>query len=245
MAATQGHGNPNWTRDETILALNLYLSVGGQVPGPDDPKVIALSERLRALPVHREAVKRDTFRNPAGVAFKLQNIRQVATGSGLGNVSAMDRSTWEEFGGSPLLVQRMANAIADQVASGEAVEAEITAVADDEEFAEGRVLTALHRRRERVPKLRGLLITKRRAEGRLTCECCGAGPWSGHPEMALAGFEAHHVTPLAEYKPGAVTRLRDLALLCATCHRLIHRAINVERRWVFPAQLSEMLGMPS
>jgi hypothetical protein len=29
MAVTQGHGNPNWTRDETILALDLYLKSSG------------------------------------------------------------------------------------------------------------------------------------------------------------------------------------------------------------------------
>lgn len=139
----------------------------------------------------------------------------------------------------------MADAIADQVVSGEAVEAEVATVADDEEFVEGRVLTAQHRRRERAPKLRGMLITKRKAEGRLTCDCCGTGPWAGHPEMAQAGFEAHHITPLSEYKPGAVTRLGDLALLCATCHRLIHHAIHVERRWVFPAQPRQMLGVAS
>lgn len=31
MARTQGHGNPNWTRDETILALDLYLELNGDV----------------------------------------------------------------------------------------------------------------------------------------------------------------------------------------------------------------------
>ena len=34
MAVTQGHGNPNWTRDETILALDLFLQLDGNVPSP-------------------------------------------------------------------------------------------------------------------------------------------------------------------------------------------------------------------
>ena len=77
----------------------------------------------------------------------MQNIRQVATGHGLGNVSSLDRAIWQEFGETPELVQRLVDAIGEEVASGEVDAAEVAAV--DEEFAEGRVLTAMHRRRER------------------------------------------------------------------------------------------------
>jgi len=31
MAVTHGHGNPKWTRDETILALDLYFDCKGHV----------------------------------------------------------------------------------------------------------------------------------------------------------------------------------------------------------------------
>jgi 5-methylcytosine-specific restriction protein A len=49
MAVTQGHGNPNWTRDEVLLALDLYLRCADRVPGPTDSRVIGLSEDLRLL----------------------------------------------------------------------------------------------------------------------------------------------------------------------------------------------------
>lgn len=32
MAVTKGHGNPNWNRDETILALEAYFALGGKNP---------------------------------------------------------------------------------------------------------------------------------------------------------------------------------------------------------------------
>lgn len=91
MAVTHGHGNPHWTRDEVILALDLYFDCKGKVPGAADPRVQELSEVLRAFPHHGASARKDSFRNPDGVAFKLQNIRQVATGKGLGNVSKADR----------------------------------------------------------------------------------------------------------------------------------------------------------
>ena len=86
MARTDGHGNPHWSSDETVLALELYLQHADQVPGPHDPRVVQLSKTLRQLPIHPAAARKDTFRNPEGVAFKLQNLRSVATGKGLQNV---------------------------------------------------------------------------------------------------------------------------------------------------------------
>lgn len=244
MAVTQGHGNPSWTRDETLLALNLFQKLGGQVPGLNDPQIVALSLRLRALPVHAAAQKRDSFRNPAGVAFKLQNIRQVATGHGLGNVSTIDRSTWQEFGNSPQLVQRLVDAINAEVTIGKVDEVAVATIDADEEFAEGRLLTAVHFRRERNPKLRARLLDNRSAAGTLRCDCCNDGPKALPIALALAGFEAHHVTPLAQ-STSSTTRLSDLALLCATCHRLIHRAMHLEKRWVGIQELQALLALPS
>lgn len=111
MARTYGHGNPSWSRDETILALNLYLEVGSDVVGASDIRVIRLSETLRRLPVHAEAKKTEIFRNPDGVAFKLQNLHNVTTGKGLSNVSRMDRLVWSEFGGRREVAKRLGEAI--------------------------------------------------------------------------------------------------------------------------------------
>jgi 5-methylcytosine-specific restriction protein A len=47
-----------------------------------------------------------------------------------------------------------------------------------------------------------------------------------------AAFEAHHLLPLALLAEGRKTKLEDVALLCANCHRLIHRAIATEGRWL-------------
>ncbi|MBY5566616.1 HNH endonuclease [Rhizobium leguminosarum] len=217
MAVTQGHGNPNWTRDETLLAVDLYLWLKGTVPSPKSPAVRSLSELLRSLPYHAEAAKQSTFRNPDGVGFKLMNIRQVATGKGLGNVSNMDRQVWAEFGHRPDEVRRIAAAIRAGIpaaSSGHLPEV-------DQELPEGRLLTALHLRRERNPKVRSLLLDSRRSSG-LRCEICELSRPTLEILMQEAIFEAHHLVPLAEAGEGK-TRLADLALLCACCHRLIHR----------------------
>jgi|SRR5215217_1133389 len=226
MAVTQGHGNPHWTRDETLLALALYIALDGKVPSPRAPEVKALSDLLRSLPYHAEAAKQPTFRNPDGVGFKLLNIRQVATGKGLGNVSNMDRQVWAEFGQRPDEVRQIADAI----------KAGITLVGSEslpdveQELPEGRLLTALHVRRERSPKVRKMLLDDRRAAG-FHCEICALSRQDLEMSMQEAMFEAHHLVALAEAGERR-TKLADLALLCACCHRLIHRAMVAEAHWI-------------
>lgn len=227
MAVTRGHGNPNWNRDEIILALDLYNQLGGSLPGPNDARVIALSDLLRSLPYHAAAARNPTFRNPYGVAFKLQNLRSVATGKGLSNVSALDRAIWAEFGNAPEQVRELAGRIRSAITT-EGMEDDESS--DDEEFYEGRLLFRLHRLRERKPQLRRKLLAKRRSSG-LTCDICDLTRPDLPPDLEESLFEAHHVVPLAEAEVRP-TRLSDMALLCACCHRAIHRLIALEARWV-------------
>src|SRR5690349_11576661 len=111
MARTQGHGNPKWTRDETILALDLYFRCKGKMPSSSDSDVIELSNVLQQLTTQSLETRRNSFRNPTGVAFKVQNLRNVATGKGLRNGSRMDREIWAEFGKRPEAVRELATTI--------------------------------------------------------------------------------------------------------------------------------------
>lgn len=242
MARTRGHGNPHWTRDETILALELYFDCAGKVPSGSDQRVIALSELIRQLPYHAEASKRDSFRNGDGVAFKLQNLRQVATGRGLGNVSEMDRRVWSELGSHPETVRQIAKVIRGNITTLEAMPYEKQS--EDEEFFEGRVATIVHTRRERCPKLRSRLIELRRRENGLACEICDTAGPAASRALAEAVFETHHIIPLSATTERK-TRLTDLALLCANCHKLIHHLIAAEKRWVTPQEARLQLNLPA
>ncbi|WP_411906054.1 HNH endonuclease [Rhizobium mayense] len=226
MAVTQGHGNPHWTRDETLLALDLYLTLKGQIPSSKASEILDLSILLRSLPYHAEAAKQPTFRNPAGVGFKLMNLRQVATGKGLGNVSNMDRQIWKEYAERPQEVHKLAAAIRAGIAL--AGSEQLPDV--EQELPEGRLLTALHVRRERNPKVRKLLLDDRRSAG-LRCEICDLARPDLDEPLQEAMFEAHHLVPLAEAGERK-TKLADLALLCACCHRLLHRAMVSKTRWI-------------
>jgi hypothetical protein len=106
---------------------------------------------------------------------------------------------------------------------------------------EGRIVYRQHRLRERSPVLRRLKTQEAMEEhGRLACEACGFDYAERYGTLGEGFIECHHKTALAE---GAVreTVLDDLALLCASCHRMIHRSdpmVTVE-------ELRERLGSPA
>ena len=238
MAITHGHGNPNWNRDETILALDLYFDFAGIIPSGEDDRIKSLSQLLRSMPYHTNASKKDSFRNADGVSFKLQNLRQVATGKGLGNVSKMDRVIWSEFANKPEEAKKQATLIKAGI---KLVKLESEDSDDDLQFAEGRIVTEAHKRRERNPQLRRKFFKKRELSGPLSCDICNC-VGSLH-QFADAIFEAHHLVPLAVATVEQVTKIKDLSLLCANCHRMIHRAIVHNKRWLTIAEAKVILSV--
>jgi 5-methylcytosine-specific restriction protein A len=222
------------------LALALYFESSKSLPSRTDPRVRKLSELLRSLPYHASASKEESFRNSDGVAFKLQNLHNVATGKGLGNVSEMDRQIWSEFGSRPdetrLLAELIRAGVKFASTMPEAVESH-----EDDEFFEGRLLTEVHKRRERNPNVRKRLLASRQRLGRLACDLCRGHSMSDDPTFEDASFEAHHTMPISMVM-ARMTRLADLSLLCANCHRLVHRAISSKKRWLSIDECRELFG---
>lgn len=110
----------------------------------------------------------------------------------------------------------------------------------DHIFPEGRLKERLHLRRERnsaVVKLAKELAMK--CDGRLSCACCGFDFGHTYGEYAANYIEAHHLTPLAALQDGEVVRtnVKDIALVCANCHRMLHR----RRPWLGRNELRQLL----
>ena len=147
--------NPTWSRDELILALDLYMRHRERLPDSDDPEVVELSRALNALYGER-ARDASLFRNPNGVYMKLANFRAVDplhTSQGKRGLSRGGYGTeevWTEFSQRPDRLKLVASAIREAAAAG------VPQPADNEnditEASEGRLLTKLHWTRERNPR---------------------------------------------------------------------------------------------
>lgn len=215
--------NPAWTQDEEILLLDLYLRIG--LRPPEDPDVIALSEFLQRLPIHPQEMRAPTFRNATGVSMKLRNVRHVDRRLPLGGLargSALAERIWEEFAGDPDRLSKVAHAIRSAVDGAGGVVA--WAVEDEESAPEGRILHRLHVQRERAPALAQRKKAQALARaGALRCEVCHFDFFAVYGELGRGFIECHHRVPLSELHAQQPTHLRDLALVCANCHRMLHR----------------------
>lgn len=233
--------NPTWSRDELILALDLYLRHRERLPDSDDPEVVELSLALNALYGER-ARDASLFRNPNGVYMKLANFRAVdplytSQGKrGLQRGGYGTEEVWTEFSERPDRLKLIASAIREAAA---ALPHQADNDDDIAEALEGRLLTSMHRTRERN---RELIRKKREAvlreTGRLACEACGFDFNATYGAHGTGFIEVHHVLPLHTLKPGSRTRLQDLAVLCANCHRMVH----AKSKWLSLLELKELLA---
>jgi 5-methylcytosine-specific restriction protein A len=242
MPVTKGAGNPDWTEDETILALDLLLRNLPRIPGKKDPEVIALSNLLRALPIFPESKRKENFRNPDGIGLKLMNLNAARTGKGLSS-SKLDKRIWAQYGNKPAEVKRIADAIRNAGSQLASPTEEQEGEHGETVFSEGRLLSRLHTKRERNRSLRPKALKRARASGDLKCAACNKIENKKLGAIAEAMFEVHHIQPLSTLAKDTEieTKLSDLAILCADCHRLIHRISIAEGVWHTPEMLKRRL----
>lgn len=109
---------------------------------------------------------------------------------------------------------------------------------DLEGVDEGGLYLRRHFARERDRGLRKRKIDSVRKAGRtLDCEVCGFDFRLVYGERGRDYCEVHHRTPLHD-SGQTKTKLEDLAVLCANCHRMIHRG----NPWLTVDALSELVN---
>ena len=223
--------NPDWTRDELILALNLYFKMEKGKMNKTDSRVIELSQLLRTLPIHKknDIGNLDTFRNVNGFAMKLGNIKgyDPTTPGGLRKDKGVER-IWEEFYENQDELHAIAQSIWDNHKVGEYSYKKIKLdIQIDENLAapEGVLNLKKHFVRERNSKI---VRTKKKQfkkkYGILSCEACNFNFESKYGSLGTDYIECHHTIPISSMEPGEKTKLKDLVLLCANCHRMVHRS---------------------
>lgn len=81
----------------------------------------------------------------------------------------------------------------------------------------------------REQKMRNNVVVARAKEafanshkGELFCEVCGFNFYMKFGKLGFGFIEAHHIVPFAKKKEGVV-RTEDFKMVCANCHRMLHR----------------------
>lgn len=229
--------NPAWQRDELILALDLYFRHNPSYITKTHPEVVKLSDILNVLPIHTERPDEEKFRNPNGVYMKLCNFLRFDPsykGSGLTSGGKLEEVIWNEFASDLSRLKKTAEAIRQGVTGQATTKTIALPVDDEEEFPEGKLLYRMHRMRERDRSLAEKAKAKRLQEmGKLACDVCNFDFSEVYGELGSGYIECHHTKPVSELGESGTTKVKDLAMVCANCHRMLHR----RRPWLSLAEL--------
>lgn len=223
---------PRWQRDEIILALDLYFTIETKEINNKNPKVIELSEILNNLPIHKEKINNQKFRNSNGVELKLSNFKAIDpdhNGKGMSSYSKNDKEIFNEFRWRTKELKQIANQIKKTVSNQETRQKLNLLYDEDESYSvkEGKVIYKLHKLRERDNK-----INKKKKDlyyknnGKLDCEVCGFDFQECYGDLGKGFIEVHHRVPLSEIDGESLTKLKDLALVCPNCHKMLHKSFD-------------------
>jgi 5-methylcytosine-specific restriction protein A len=236
---------PTWTRDELILACDLVRENGWKSMRAPDPRVVELSNLLQRLPIHPMEMRGPKFRNPNGVGRKTSDIAThhpdyAGTPT---NAGATDLEVLKDFLEHPEEMHNAAELIREGVATGSLIDVtesvnDLDNLEDYDGAPEGQLLARKHFARERDKGLREKKIKQHlRTHTALACSTCGFDFKAAYGERGEGFIECHHVVPL--HVSGEVkTKLSDLILICANCHRMVHRY----QPWLTPDQLRALIA---
>ncbi len=225
--------NPKWHRDEAILALDLYFKLNRRSISADNPEIIELSRVLNKLPIFNRSNTTEKFRNPNGVSLKLCNFLAIDPsyeGKGMRSYSTLDYSIFHEFVHDKELLSNIASHIRNLV--NDNLITELSSIEDEDceevRVKEGQTLYKYHKYKERN---RAIIIQKKKQflnkNGRLFCEICGFDYSQYYGDLGKGFIECHHILPLSIIGKEKETRLEDLSLVCANCHRMLHRKMGI------------------
>jgi len=220
--------NPPWTRDELILALDLYFRLNPVHVSSSHPEIISLSNLLNRLPIHTNKPNPTVFRNPNGTYMKLCNFLRLDpsySGVGLRAGSKLDEEVWREFANDRKRLASVADAIRAELERTSVSSGNYDYDVEEVEAPEGKILFKQHKIRERNPSLvkKKKSIVAKQTNGILRCEVCGFVFKDKYGKLGEGFIECHHTVPLSSLRPGDKTKLKDLALVCSNCHRMLHR----------------------
>jgi 5-methylcytosine-specific restriction protein A len=92
--------NLPWSKEEIILALDLYFNPHRGSITSTNPNVIELSRKLNKLRATAQVNDEEKFRNPNGVSLKLSNFLAIDpkyAGEGMSSYSKLDAELFEKY----------------------------------------------------------------------------------------------------------------------------------------------------
>ncbi|HEX8642529.1 MAG TPA: hypothetical protein VF702_01290 [Allosphingosinicella sp.] len=188
---------------------------------------IDLSDRVAAIASDWAHINAITAKYPllgAAIAAHATEVKKGVNSSAIrAAADEVIRLQGQVFGASNFgAITSLANATAAPASETEAEFYEL----ENYSAKEGRTLIRVHAHKERDRGLvkRAKQYYRKKWGGSLKCESCDTDPQVLYGARGDSCIEAHHRTPISQLLPDSVTTVADLAMLCASCHRVLHSA---------------------
>jgi hypothetical protein len=108
----------------------------------------------------------------------------------------------------------------------------------DRKYKEQEVIEGEEYRREILFRKRNQsLIESRKLNSNYRCEICGFSFFERYGEIGRNFIIAHHVKPIGKRKKPTKTKGKEISIICANCHSIIHR----ESPPISPRKLQKLL----
>jgi len=217
--------NPDWNREEIILALDLYFRMDyGQMHGRN-PEIIQLSKELRSLNIHTEIPNKENFRSVNSVALKLANLKksdQNFKGIGMRDGGKLEKKLWKEFHRHRDTLKKEADLIRQLYLKPKS---EKKSVASEPKVNyKSEFLFQFHKNREADPLVnrikKEMVLTNSKS---LRCEVCGYNSVSVFGELGNDFMEIHYNKEL-KAEPGLeASSMEDFIIVCSNCHKALDK----------------------
>ena len=226
---TEGSNNPAWSEDEIILILYLYKQQSRLVKdnfnlAKIDSKILQIYSSYLINLAKKNGIPVENFKNfrtPYSIVLRMLNFinldKNIPEKKGLYRMSGLVFLLWEKFKNNPAFLEKEAEQIILFINKPEKLTK--TTLLAEKHFSEGGIRLAYHKQRERSAKL----VFLKKQKGFLSCDVCGFDFLKFYGKHGENFIECHHNKPLSEMMPNNKTSLSDLSLVCANCHRMIHR----------------------
>lgn len=188
-----------------------------------------VGKRYRDVLERTARLRRDLLSDAGGDTIggpiDLGGTKPLTRGYEAGNIAAIEYRRGQVPSDDVLAtdLDRMLGLYAELVTAQDAL-AEAAQASENDEQHETGVEGDRFRWHKRVERNSRLSNAAKAVHG-TTCQACGFSFADAYGELGAGYIEAHHLVPVSELaeRPREVSSVNDFAVVCANCHRMLHR----------------------
>ncbi|MES2592193.1 MAG: hypothetical protein V4608_09935 [Bacteroidota bacterium] len=217
--------NPDWIREELILALDLYFDLDQGQMHHGHPDVIRVSNELIELNIHKTVPYPNKFRSPGAISRRLGNFKTMDNGyrgGGLINSGKLAKEIYKEFNQHRDKLRKEA-ALIKQLYLKSKFNKEPLLISP-KIYQKSDFLFQFHKNREMDPLVNKVKKEIVQANSKsLKCEVCGFNSVSFYGELGNDLMEIHYKKELKNEPGLEPSSMDDFIIVCSNCHKVLDK----------------------